>query len=79
MEPARVDAEESASSRGEARGAGTALVVAEEILLAIHDLRGQRVMLDADLAALYGVETKALTRAVVDVQGEAPCRPARRD
>jgi len=27
-------------------------------------LRGQRVMLDADLAALYGVETKALTRAV---------------
>ena len=27
-------------------------------------LRGQRVMLDSDLAALYGVETKALTRAV---------------
>ena len=27
-------------------------------------LRGERVMLDADLAELYGVETKALTRAV---------------
>ena len=27
-------------------------------------LRGQRVMLDADLAALYGVETKELNRAV---------------
>jgi hypothetical protein len=27
-------------------------------------IRGQRVMLDADLAALYGVETRALKRAV---------------
>ena len=27
-------------------------------------LRGQRVMFDNDLAALYGVETKALKRAV---------------
>jgi len=31
---------------------------------AIFLLRGQRVLLDADLAALYGVETKALKRAV---------------
>ena len=30
----------------------------------IHTIRGQRVMLDADLAALYGVETKALNQAV---------------
>jgi hypothetical protein len=64
MEPARVDGEESASSRGEALGERSGPVAAEEILLAIHVLRGQRVMLDADLAALYGVETKALTRAV---------------
>ena len=28
-------------------------------------VRGERVMLDADLAKLYGVETKALKRAVV--------------
>jgi hypothetical protein len=27
-------------------------------------IRGERVMLDADLAALYGVETGALVRAV---------------
>ena len=27
-------------------------------------VRGERVMLDADLARLYGVETKALKRAV---------------
>ena len=27
-------------------------------------LRGQRVMLDADLARLYGVETRALVQAV---------------
>jgi hypothetical protein len=30
----------------------------------IYHLRGQRVMLDRDLAALYGVETGALNRAV---------------
>jgi ORF6N domain len=30
----------------------------------IHTIRGQRVMLDADLASLYGVETKMLNRAV---------------
>jgi hypothetical protein len=30
----------------------------------IVEVRGVRVILDADLAALYGVETKALTRAV---------------
>ena len=31
---------------------------------AIHTLRGERVILDADLARIYGVETKALNRAV---------------
>src|SRR5689334_23256319 len=30
----------------------------------IHVIRGQRVMLDSDLAALYGVTTKALNQAV---------------
>lgn len=30
----------------------------------IHEVRGVRVMLDKDLAELYGVETKALNRAV---------------
>ena len=30
----------------------------------IHVIRGQRVMLDADLAALYGVSTAALNQAV---------------
>jgi hypothetical protein len=30
----------------------------------IHTVRGQRVMLDADLALLYGVETRALNQAV---------------
>jgi hypothetical protein len=31
---------------------------------AIFVIRGQRVMLDADLAELYGIETKALKQAV---------------
>ena len=30
----------------------------------IYEIRGQRVMLDSDLAALYGVETKRLNEAV---------------
>ena len=40
------------------------LVPMERIERAILMLRGHKVMLDADLAALYGVETKALVRAV---------------
>jgi hypothetical protein len=35
----------------------------ERIERLIFVIRGQRVMLDADLAELYGVETKALNRA----------------
>jgi len=30
----------------------------------IYEIRGQRVMLDRDLAAIYGVETKALNQSV---------------
>lgn len=36
----------------------------EAIVSRIYDLRGQRVMLDRDLAALFGVPTKALKQAV---------------
>jgi hypothetical protein len=44
-------------------GTGTALV-AERIQQVILLLRGHKVMLDFDLAGLYGVETKALNKAV---------------
>jgi phage regulator Rha-like protein len=40
------------------------LIPAEVIQGRILCLRGRRVMLDSDLAELYGVETKALNRAV---------------
>ena len=40
------------------------LIPVERIERAILVLRGQKVMLDADRAALYGVEAKALNRAV---------------
>jgi hypothetical protein len=30
----------------------------------IYEIHGERVMLDSDLASIYGVETKALNRAV---------------
>ena len=36
----------------------------EEIRTRIHNIRGKQVMLDKDLAELYGVETGALNRAV---------------
>jgi phage regulator Rha-like protein len=41
-----------------------AVVLVDRIAGAILLLRGEKVMLDADLATLYGVETKALVRAV---------------
>jgi len=37
---------------------------ADRIALSIRTIRGQRVLLDSDLAALYGVGTKALNQAV---------------
>jgi len=40
------------------------LIQPEQIQQAILLIRGQRVMLDRDLAALYGVETKNLNKAV---------------
>jgi len=53
MAKKKVDAEEPA-----------ALVKTDVITTMIYVVRGQKVMLDSDLAALYGVETKQLKRAV---------------
>lgn len=39
-------------------------IVPEAIAQRIHQVRGLKVMLDADLALLYGVETRALVQAV---------------
>ena len=39
-------------------------ITIHEIERAIHVIRGQRVMLDSDLAELYGVTTAALNQAV---------------
>ncbi len=41
-----------------------ALVVTEQIARQILVIRGQKVMLDADLAALYGVQTRRLNEQV---------------
>ena len=40
------------------------VISAETIQKAIYLVRGQKVMLDRDLAAMYGVPTKALKQAV---------------
>jgi hypothetical protein len=40
------------------------LIPVERIEKAILLVRGQKVMLDRDLAALYGVETRVLNQAV---------------
>src|SRR5437867_2513383 len=37
---------------------------ADAIAQLVHSVRGERVLFDADLAALYGVSTKALNQAV---------------
>jgi uncharacterized protein (UPF0335 family) len=41
-----------------------ALIALEAIAGKIYMIRGQKVMLDSDLAELYGVETKVLNKAV---------------
>ena len=38
----------------------------------IYTVRGQRVILDSDLAAIYGVSTKALNQAVKRNTGRFP-------
>src|SRR5215472_4264895 len=43
---------------------GTAPLPAEHIAQSILFLRGQRVILDRELAAIYGVETRTLNQAV---------------
>ncbi len=42
----------------------TEVVAADQIESLIRTIRGQKVILDADLARLYGVETRAFNRAV---------------
>ena len=41
-----------------------AIIAVEEIVNKIIALRGERVMLDHDLAEMYGVETRVLKQAV---------------
>jgi four helix bundle protein len=43
---------------------GNTLIPAERIARAILLIRGRKVMLDSDLAGLYGIHTKALNQAV---------------
>ncbi len=43
---------------------GRSLIPIERIERSILMIRGQKVMLDRDLAELYGVETRALNQAV---------------
>ena len=40
------------------------IIPAERITEKIHVIRGRKVMLDRDLAELYGVKTKVLNQAV---------------
>jgi hypothetical protein len=48
--------------------AETALTLpAETIMNQIYFIRGQKVMIDRDLANLYGVETKQLKRQVIEI------------
>jgi hypothetical protein len=43
---------------------GTSLIPSERIERKIYLIRGEKVMLDRDLAELYGVETRVLNQAV---------------
>ena len=50
----------------------TALVLAQDIERRIYMLRGQKVMLDADLAHMYGVSPKRLNEQVKRNQQRFP-------
>src|SRR4030095_3240645 len=43
---------------------GKAIIPVERVAQSIRWIRGQKVLLDSDLAVLYGVETKNLNKAV---------------
>jgi hypothetical protein len=47
-----------------AKAKSLTVIAEEKIVNQIHLIRGQKVMLDSDLAALYGVETKRLKEQV---------------
>jgi hypothetical protein len=49
-----------------------ALAATTDLANQIHVVRGQRVLLDADLAALYGVTTSALNQAMRRNKGRFP-------
>lgn len=49
-----------------------AVIPVERIERLIFLIRGQRVMLDRDLAVLYGVSTKVLNQAVKRNKGRFP-------
>jgi len=59
-------------AKGKEMNGQTAVIPMERIERAIHSIRGEKVMLDSDLAELYGVETKALNRAVRRNQNRFP-------
>ena len=50
----------------------TDLIPSEKIEKAIYLIRGEKVMLDRDLALLYEVETKVLNRAVKEISSVFP-------
>lgn len=51
---------------------GERLLAVEDVAPRIHAIRGKKVMLDFDLAELYGVATKALNQAVSRNRGRFP-------
>ena len=48
----------------------TNLILIQRIGNSIYLLRGEKVMLDRDLAGLYGVKTKVLNRAVREIYSD---------
>lgn len=64
------------------RQTGTMSLPAEYIAQSILFLRGQRVILDRQLAAIYGVETRTLNQAVTQQRAlpgglHVPAQPGR--
>jgi len=62
--PAAAQQVEPAPAPSESASALAALPGQQSLAQLVHRVRGEKVLLDADLAMLYGVETGALNRVV---------------
>jgi hypothetical protein len=62
----------SRKDSGEVKSSEAQLILVDQIEPLIHTVRNQKVMLDSDLALLYGIATKRLNEQVRAIESGFP-------